>query len=172
MLWFAIHELIIIVDGLRDEKVNCEFAVILGSKVNEDGTLSRRLKARLDAGLELYKAHVVRKLFVSGGTGKEGFPEGDKMAEYLIEHGVEAKDIVIDNQGITTRKTAENFAEQFPDCKSVIVVSQYFHISRCKLAMRKAGIENVSGVHAHCFELRDLFSLFREFFAWYVYLFS
>lgn len=172
LLWFFIHETIIVADGLRDEKEPSEFAVIFGSKVNEDGTLSRRLQARLDAGLELYKTHVVNKLFVSGGTGKEGFPEGDKMAAYLIEHGVVAEDIVIDNQGITTRKTAENFAEQFPDCKSVIVVSQYFHISRCKLALKKAGVENVYGVHARIFELRDLFSLFREFFAWYVYLFS
>jgi len=169
LIWFVIHEAVIIIDGLRDEKEPCEFAVILGSKVNEDGTLSNRLQARLDAGLELYNNHIVQKIFVSGGTGKEGFPEGDKMAEYLIQKGVAKEDIVIDNQGITTRKTAENFVQQFPDCKSVIVVSQYFHISRCKLALKQAGVENVYGVHARCFELRDLFSLFREFFAWYVY---
>jgi len=172
LLWFIIHEAVIIIDGLHDEKVNCEFAVILGSKVNEDGTLSDRLQARLDAGLELYQNHVVQKVFVSGGSGKEGFREGDKMAEYLIQQGIPAKDIVIDNQGNTTRMTAENFAAQFPECKSVIVVSQYFHVSRCKLSLKQAGIENVYGVHARIFELRDLFSLFREFFAWYVYKFS
>jgi vancomycin permeability regulator SanA len=172
LLWFAVHETIIIADGLRDEKVNCEFAVILGSKVNDDGTLSDRLQARLDAGLELYRSHIVQKLFVSGGIGKEGFPEGDKMAEYLIQQGVAQNDIVTDNQGTTTRKTVANFSKQFPDCNSVIVVSQYFHISRCKLAMKQAGIENVYGVHARCCELRDVFSLFREFFAWYVYRIS
>lgn len=172
LIWFVIHEAVLITDGLRDEKELCEFAVILGSKVNEDGTLSDRLQARLDAGLELYKNHIVQKIFVSGGTGKEGFPEGEKMAEYLIQHGVKQDDIVIDNQGLTTRKTAENFVVQFPDCKSVIVVSQYFHISRCKLAMKQTGVENVYGVHARCFELRDIFSLFREFFAWYVYRIS
>lgn len=172
LLWFVIHEAVLIIDGLRDEKEPCEFAIILGSKVNEDGSLSNRLQARLDAGLELYRNHIVQKIFVSGGTGKEGFPEGDKMAEYLIQQGIPAKDIVIDNQGNTTRMTAENFAAQFPECKSVIVVSQYFHVSRCKLSLKQAGIENVYGVHARIFELRDLFSLFREFFAWYVYKFS
>jgi len=170
LLWFVIHEAVLIIDGLHDEKEPCEFAIILGSKVNEDGTLSDRLQARLDAGLELCQNHIVQKIFVSGGTGKEGFAEGDKMAEYLIQQGVAKDDIVIDNQGLTTRKTAENFVKQFPESKSVIVVSQYFHISRCKLAMKQAGVENVYGVHARCFELRDIFSLFREFFAWYKYL--
>ncbi len=169
LIWFTVHETIIIYDGLHDEKEPCEFAIILGSKVNEDGTLSDRLQARLDAGFELYQNHIVQKIFVSGGTGKEGFAEGTKMAEYLIQQGVAKDDIVIDNQGLTTRKTAENFVKQFPESKSVIVVSQYFHISRCKLAMKQAGVENVYGVHARCFELRDVFSLFREFFAWYVY---
>ncbi|PKP02974.1 MAG: YdcF family protein [Bacteroidetes bacterium HGW-Bacteroidetes-6] len=170
LLWFLIHETIIIVDGLRDEKVNCEAAIIFGTTVNADGTLSTRLQARLDAGIELYNNKVVRKLFVSGGLGKEGFDEGTKMAEYLVSKGVSESDIIVDNNGNNTRETAENFVKQFPECESVIVVSQYFHISRAKLALRKVGVKNVYGVHAPIFEWRDLFSLGREFFAYYKYL--
>ncbi len=170
LLWFLVHLAFIIIEGLRDEKVNCGTAIIFGTTVNADGTLSARLQARLDAGIELYNDKVVEKLFVSGGLGKEGFDEGTKMAEYLVLKGVPKSDIIVDNHGNNTRETAENFAKQFPSCESVIVVSQYFHISRAKLALHKAGIENVYGVHARYWEWRDVFSLGREFFAYYKYL--
>jgi uncharacterized SAM-binding protein YcdF (DUF218 family) len=52
----------------------------------------------------------------------------------------------------------------------VIVVSQFYHISRSKLAFRKAGIESVGGAHSKFYELRDVYSLFREFFGYYKYL--
>lgn len=170
LLWFLVHESFIIVDGLRDEKVNCEIAIIFGTTVNADGTLSTRLQARLDAGIELYNNKTVKKLFVSGGLGKEGFEEGTKVAEYLVLKGVSESDIIVDNNGNNTRETAENFAKQFPNSESVIVVSQYFHISRAKLALHKAGVENVYGVHARYWEWRDVFSLGREFIAYYRYL--
>ena len=50
-----------------------DIAVILGSKVNEDGTLSERLKKRLECGISLYHNGRAKKLMVSGGLGKEGF---------------------------------------------------------------------------------------------------
>ncbi|BDD05816.1 YdcF family protein [Aureibacter tunicatorum] len=169
-LWFVIHEITIIYDGLSDNHASSDFAVVLGNKVNVDGTLSDRLKARVDKSLELYKSSKVEKIFVSGGFGKEGHYEGSKMAEYLIQQGVPKSDVLVDNEGNNTQLTADNFASRVGTSNSVIVVSQFYHISRIKLAFRKSGIHSVGSSHADFFETRDMFSLFREFFAYYKYL--
>jgi len=82
------HFAYITIDGLRDAGTTADIAVILGSKVNEDGTLSERLSKRMECGLMLYRTNRVKKIVVSGGYGKEGFYEGDKMKDYLIKNGV------------------------------------------------------------------------------------
>lgn len=168
--WFILHQIIIISDGLVDEKQISEVAVIFGNTVNKDGSLSPRLKARLDKGVQLYNSKKVSKLFVSGGLGKEGHLEGSKMAEYLISKDISENVIVIDNEGNNTRLTAVNFKKHFPEVKSVNLVTQYHHVSRAKLAFRQIGIETVNGSHAEYLEMRDVYSCFREFFAYYSYL--
>lgn len=171
---FLIHEILIVSDGLTDvtdeNTAHADIAVILGSKVNEDRSLSPRLKARLDKGLELYQNGIVDAVFVSGGLGKEGYYEGTVMAEYLHSKGIPMQNIKIDNEGINTRRTALNFLKEYSKESSVIVVSQYFHISRCKLAFKQLGIANVSGAHSEFFEWRDFYSTFREVFGYYKYL--
>ncbi len=170
-MWFFIHQFSIIYDGLTDEEEKTEVLVILGNKVNRDGSLSLRLKARLDKGLALYDQGIAPIIFVSGGLGKEGHLEGAKMAEYLIQNGVEEAVVKVDNQGNTTQLTAINFKKQFPEVRKVIIVSQFYHISRTKLAFRKQGFNAVYGAHCDYFEWRDCYSLFREFFGYYKYLF-
>ncbi|CAN5341975.1 YdcF family protein [soil metagenome] len=171
ILWFSINTICIVVDGLTDEGTPADVAVILGSKVNEDGTLSPRLEARLRQGFELYRTGQVKILMVSGGTGKEGHPEGTVMAKYLIQWGVPAEDIVIDDHGNNTYQTVQNTRElrKTRGIESVVVVSQYFHISRTKMMYRKKGFKNVTGSHARHFEWRDPYSILREFAGYYEY---
>jgi vancomycin permeability regulator SanA len=169
-LWFSIHQVVIISDGLIDETQKTKIAVIFGNKVNQDGSLSPRLKTRLDKGIQLYKSKKISKLFVSGGLGKEGHLEGTKMAEYLISKNIHKRAISIDDHGNNTRMTALNFKKRFPKTKSVTLVSQFHHITRAKLAFRQVGVKNVNGVHCDYFEGRDFYSCFREFFGYYSYL--
>ena len=168
--WFVIHQIITISDGLIDETQTSEVAVIFGNSVNKDGSLSPRLKARLDKGIELYDSNRISILFVSGGLGKEGHLEGSKMSEYLISRQVPESKIVIDNQGNNTRSTVVNFKHAFPTVRSVNLITQYHHIARAKLAFSQVGLEEVYGSHAEYTEIRDVYSCFREFFAYYSYL--
>jgi len=170
VLWFLLHEVVIIVDGLTSKPTKSEFAVILGNKVNEDGTLSDRLQYRTLKGLELYNRSLVEKIVVSGGFGKEGFYEARKMATFLIKKGVKEEDIIIDDFGNNSWLTAVNFKTNQHKSKSVVIVTQFYHITRCKLAFKKAGINNISAVAPNYFEWRDFYSLFREFFGYYKYL--
>lgn len=170
LIWFFGHIVYITIDGLTKNEKNADIAVILGNKVNEDGTLSERLEKRLECGLNLYRNGQVKLLIVSGGLGKEGFYEGDKMKEYLVKNNVPDSLVIVDNFGNNTLATVVNTIrlKDSLNFESLIVVSQYFHLTRTKMLFRKQGIENVSSASPKYFELRDFYSLFREFVAYYV----
>ena len=170
LIWFLGHIIYTTIDGLTKNKKNADIAVILGNKVNEDGTLSERLEKRLKCGLSLYQNGQVKLLIVSGGLGKEGFYEGDKMKEYLVKNNVPDSLVIVDNFGNNTLATVENTIDlkDSLNFESLIVVSQYFHLTRTKMLFRKKGIQNISSLSPKYFELRDFYSLFREFIAYYV----
>ena len=169
LIWSIGHVTYICMDGFRDEHTKADLALILGSKVNEDGSLSERLEKRLECGLELYKTGRVKKVLVSGGFGKEGFYEGDKMREYLLSNGIPDSLIIVDNQGNNTRASVINTLKlrESVGFESVIVVSQYFHITRTKMLFRKHKFTNVSGASPVYFEIRDPYSIAREFVGYY-----
>jgi len=170
LIWFVGHIVYTTIDGLINTKENADLAVILGNKVNEDGTLSKRLEKRLECGLDLYRNGQVKMILVSGGLGKEGFYEGDKMKEYLISKNVPDSLVIIDNYGNNTLATVNNTIKlnDSLNFESILVVSQYFHITRTKKLFRKEGFENVTSASPTYFEMRDFYSLFREFVAYYV----
>nr|WP_202819711.1 YdcF family protein [Thaumasiovibrio occultus] len=147
-------------------------AVVLGNKVERDGTPSPRLAARLDAALGIWQAGYLQSIIVSGGTGKEGFDEAAVMARYLMDNGVPQAAINIDSHGVNTRATADYVAATIAADTPVIAVSQQFHVSRSKLALRQAGFQRVYGHPADFVEWRDIYSSSREVAAWVKYWFT
>ena len=151
-------------DGLHDRIQKADVALVLGNKVELDGKPSARLKTRLDRALEIFKDGKATAIIVSGATGKEGFDEAQVMADYLSARGVPPGKIIADSHGVTTEVSAINTAAilRSHGWSSALVVSQYFHIPRAKLALERAGVSEVYSAHAHIFELRDLYSIPRE----------
>lgn len=161
------------IDGLTDNVQPADCLLVLGNTVNADGTLSPRLRGRLDKALDLYRAGISSTIFVSGGLGKEGHYEGTAMHQYLMAHGVPATAILVDNAGNTTQATARNFAAVARErgFSSVVVVSQFYHLSRTKLLLEQERFPRVYAAHANYYELRDTYSLVREVAAYYAYRF-
>lgn len=174
LLWFCIHIATIVFDGLNDELEFVDAGVVLGNKVELTGQPSTRLQKRLDRAAELYEKNYFQYVIVSGGIGKEGFDEAKVMRDYLIQAGVPEDRIVLDNKGSNTLMTAKNskIIMQEMELDSVMIISQYYHISRTKLAFKKVGFDKVYSAHARIFEARDIYSLIREFIAYYKYLIS
>lgn len=172
LLGFVVNLLYFTLDGLYDKGSNADITLVLGSKVNAEGTCSTRLQKRLDKSLSLYQQGRVKKILVSGGLGKEGFYEGDKMKAYLITKGVTDSVIIVDNKGDNTLASVDN-ALAIKDSlhlNSIIAVSQYFHLTRTKMFFRKRKFSQISTASPLYFEIRDFYSLPREVFAFYVYL--
>lgn len=168
--WFLIHSIYITYDGLKENTNNADVALILATTVHENGNLSERLKKRVDCGMDLYKSGRVKKIIVSGGFGKEGHFEGDKMKEYLVKNAVPGSAIIIDNKGNNTRASVANVLElrKTIPFKNIIVVFQFFHVTRTKMLFHKNGFNAVSSASPNYFEFRDIYSIIREFPAYYL----
>jgi vancomycin permeability regulator SanA len=170
LIWFVCHSIYIVIDGLVSSSKNADAAVVMGTKVNTDGTLSHGLQARVDCAYELYKAGRVRYIMVSGGRGSEGYDEAEVMKTYLLGKGVPEDAIVPDNMGSNTLATVKNTIQpaRTYNWKYIIVVSQYYHISRAKMFFGLEGFENVYDVSPVYFEWLDPYYIFREFWAFYI----
>lgn len=158
--------------GLRDDLGHADVALVLGSTVNPDGSLSPRLQARLERTVELFKDGWFAHVIVSGGVGKEGRDEAVAMKDYLSANGVPASQIIVDSHGDTTLDSARNTRDIAKQQKfqSVLVISQYFHLPRARLALERFHIAKVYSAHAYFWELRDLYSTFRETVGYLSYL--
>lgn len=154
----------LVVAGLREDVRKSDAALVLGSKVEPGGKPSVRLKARLDRTAELFKEGHFPLIIVSGGHGIEGYPEGTVMKEYLVEQGVPAEVIIADNEGVDTWSSAVNTAVILDErrIQSVLVVTQYFHLPRSRMALRKCGVTEIASAYPHFFEPRDVYSILRE----------
>ncbi|MEJ5104865.1 YdcF family protein [Chryseobacterium sp. MYb328] len=168
--WFVIHSLYISYDGFTNPNQKADIAVVFGNKVNEDGSLSSRLKARLDKSIELYQKKQTKEILVSGGLGKEGYWEGTEMKKYLIRNKIPAKKILVDNFGDNTEKTVINTIKIADSLKysRIISVSQFYHQTRIKKLFREHHFKNIESSSPVYFEIRDFYSVFREFFAYYL----
>lgn len=169
---FVLGTLVLCLAGLRDDIGKTDVALVLGSKVEVSGKPSSRLQARLDETVKLYMVGWFPWIIASGGLGKEGYDEAVVMRDYLVAQGVPQDHILLDSKGSTTFDSAQNTLQILREkrLKSVFVVSQYFHIPRSRLALKRSGIKEIRSASPSYFELRDLYSAPRELLGFFSYL--
>ena len=156
--------------GLISRARSSDVGIVYGSLV-QGGQPSPRLEARLRAGRDVYGQGLVKKLYVSGATGREGYDESLVMANWLILHGVPSADVVRDSLGRNSALTAVNARAwmQTHGARQALVVTSYYHVARASMACWQAGVEVNGAAPARHFELRDVYSLSREMVALPVY---
>ena len=172
--WCLLHAIFITIDGLNDSEGSGDVAIVLGNRVFADGSLASWTQGRVDKALELYREGRVRKIFVSGGMGVEDhYPEGKAMKEYLVRNGVPDSAVVADNDGANTYFTAKDFVQwnKTNGFDTVIIVSQFFHITRSRYILRKLGYEGeIKSAASEVYKWRDVIGTAREVPAFYKYL--
>lgn len=150
--------------GLTDRLADADAAVVPGNTVHADGTPSARLRARLDVALHMYREGRCKVIVVSGATGVEGWDEAAVMKDYLVQQGVPPDRVLQDSRGVNTAATARNTALLLRqhDYRSVLAVSQFFHVPRLRMLLAGEGLAVEGYVHADYFELRDVYATLRE----------
>ena len=121
-------------DGLPETDELC--IVALGFQLNPDGSMRDELIERLKvvkASAEKYpQAWIV---CTGGGTAAEnpGATEAGKMAQWLIENGVAAERVLVEDRSLTTAQNAvytyELLRERCPQVKQLAIASSDYHIA-------------------------------------------
>lgn len=152
------------VSGMRDDRRPSDIAVVLGNQVYRDGRPSPRLAARLDEAVRIWRANLVKAVVVSGGIDRNGTDEAAAMRRYLVGKNIPASAILMDPHGVNTWETARNTTAimKAHAWHSAMVISQYFHIPRTKLAFRQFGISDPRSSSPTYVEWRDVYSISRE----------
>ena len=125
------------IDALSSKKVDC--VMVLGAGL-WDGKPSPMLRERLDFGLEAFESGCSDKMLMSGDHGTEFHDEVNAMKDYLAEKGVDRDVIFLDHAGFSTYESMYRARDVF-DVKSMVIVTQTYHLYRAVYDARKLGIE-------------------------------
>lgn len=117
-----------------------QVALVLGAQVKPDGRPSAMLADRIAAAADLHRAGRVEKLLLSGDHGRVRYDEVGTMRRALLRRGVPAEDLFTDHAGFDTWDSAQRARRVF-EARSVVVVTQRFHLSRALFAARRGGLE-------------------------------
>ncbi len=111
-----------------------EIGLVLGAAAYGD-RLSDILRDRVDTAVELYEAKKISVLIMSGAQN-----EVEAMKNYAIEHNIPPEAIAQDATGLNTMASVTNIAELN---KSVIIVTQKYHLPRALFIANTQGIDAV-----------------------------
>jgi SanA protein len=119
-----------------------DVAIVFGAGVHPDGTLAAPLEDRVLTAVELYRAHKVRKLLMSGDNSRRSYDEPTAMMEHAVALGVSRADIALDYAGFHTYDTCYRAGAVF-DVHSATLITQRFHLARAIFTCRALGVDAV-----------------------------
>lgn len=109
-------------------------AVVLGNRLNDDGSITDIMEKRLRTALKANGLFCPDYIVVSGGIAndKAGISEAQTMRDYLVERGVSAQKIILEDKSLTTKQNAEY---SVPICAKLnatelILITSLEHASR------------------------------------------
>ncbi len=105
---------------------------------------------RLIQTVKLYKLGIIKKVFITSGAPgvfiKDLKPEAEFLRDYLIDVGVPAKDIIIENKSRNTHENAiysyKIFKEKGWLNKRILLITSGFHMRRAVACFHKAGFKH------------------------------
>lgn len=127
-----------------------DFIIILGSKINKDGSLTPLLQGRVDKAIEFgnkqYEATKKKIVYVpSGGQGSdEMMTEAEAIRNYLISNGIEENQIIIENKSTSTienMKFSKNEIEKVKKEAKVSFSTTNYHVFRSGVIANKQGLD-------------------------------
>lgn len=126
-----------------DSVYPADSAVILSTKAYENGRLNPCLVARVQAGVELYKAGKVKKLVMSGGINRDHQYGSRNMQAIAEKMGVPSEAIVQEDRSSNTFENIVFSRPYIADSQNVVIVSAGFHLPRANWMAQKQWEQNI-----------------------------
>lgn len=116
---------------------NSMSVVIFGFALNDDGTMKEELVGRLETGLAIAKDYPQSYVVVTGGGTAKNNPnvtEGGLMGDWLLEHGLDASRLIVENRAQDIVGNAKNTYEvlktKYKTVNKVVLVTSDYHVPR------------------------------------------
>ena len=140
-----------------------DYIIVLGAGIIGD-RVTPLLAARIDKGIELLHDNPDAVLILSGGQGPgEDIAEGEAMARYAEQKGVDLGKIIVEGKSTSTEENLLFSRELMDrDRPRVIVVTTAYHVFRALLLAKQQGLKCV-GFGAKTKWYFTLNALIREF---------
>ena len=130
----------------RSIPAHADAALVLGAKVNLDETPSAPLYYRTIEASKLFTEKKVDYVMTTGGQGLGLTAEGTEAGIIAEQHGVPTNKVLTEQQSHNTFENVEDvvtLAAKY-QIKSVVVVSDRFHVARGVLVAKHFGFTPVS----------------------------
>ena len=113
--------------------------LVLGAAINTPALTNRSL-----VGLHLYEQGQAPLLVLSGGRiSDKDISEAGYMKKIILQHAASQPPMVLEEQSHTTFQNVKNSRGLLNGAKSVIVVSDEFHLARAFLLLKRNGFKSV-----------------------------
>lgn len=149
VFFFALEALIVFYPKKSLE--NSDYILVLGAGLRGGTEVSLTLKDRLDSAITCYESsNRTSKIVVSGGQGSdEKLSEAEAMKNYLINNGVEEKNIIKEDKSTNTMENFKFSKEKIETLgdfnnSTVKVVTTDFHGFRSIMLAKRNGYENLN----------------------------
>lgn len=142
-----------------------DYLIVLGAQWNQGGP-GKVLWYRLDQAMHYLKVNRQTKVIVSGGQGyNEPISEAQGMRDYLVEHGIDAQRIIMEDRSTNTYENLK-FSAEFLDKEKdhVVIVTNNFHVFRAENLAKGQGYRHAVGLAADSYLPMQAHNLLREFF--------
>ena len=123
------------------KKRKLDYIIVLGAGIKGE-QVPPLLASRIDQGIEILKKNPKALVIMSGGQGKgEDIPEGEAMARYAINKGIDESKIIIEDKSTNTKENLL-FSSKLMTKESprVGLVTTSYHVFRALILAKDLGI--------------------------------
>lgn len=100
---------------------------------------------RVTHTIQLYKKGIIKKILISGGTGRlvtKARPEADELLNVMVMAGVPEENIVLENESRNTHESAVNVKNMISiDSGNYLLITSAFHMRRSESCFKKVGFK-------------------------------
>lgn len=117
--------------------------VIFGAAVRPDGRASSTLRRRVEAAARFGARFTAPRFIPTGAVGRHGASEASVMATLLQARGVPRASILMEESAVdtlTSVRAVRTLLREQPTGAPVYAATSGFHLPRCVLLLRLAGI--------------------------------
>jgi uncharacterized SAM-binding protein YcdF (DUF218 family) len=125
----------------EDVPRRADVIVVLGCRVNADGSPSPMMQRRVMKAVELFNQKYAAKLLFTGGAVTSDYKESEVMSQYAQGLGVPSSAIELESYARSTIENAKNTDAimKLRGWHSAIVVTSTFHLPRVRSIFKDLG---------------------------------